>query len=71
MERQQLLALHHEKYKGCVATLNYHRTVGRLSTQKWLQQHRYYVLKMSVNGASTTSGIASWKRQGMCGDIDP
>jgi len=53
------------------ATLIYNQTIARLSIQKWLQQHRYYILKMSVNGGSLASGDASWKMQGLCGDIKP
>jgi len=36
----------------------------------WLCQHRDYVLNTSVNGASTTFGLASWKTQGLRGDIE-
>jgi hypothetical protein len=36
-----------------------------------LKQHRYYVLKMSVNGASTTFGLVSWKILGLCGCMKP
>jgi hypothetical protein len=57
--------------KGCVATLNYHRTIGRLSPRKWLRLHRYYVLIMSVNSASTTSSLAFLKIQGLCSNINP
>jgi len=35
-----------------------------------LRQHRNYVLNMSVNGASTAFGLASWKMQGARGDIE-
>jgi hypothetical protein len=59
MERQRFLALHHSKWKGSAATSSHNQTIGRLSRQKWLRQHRYYVLKMSVNGASTIIGFAS------------
>jgi len=38
---------------GSVATLTHTRTIGRLSWQKCFVQHRYYALKMSVNGVST------------------
>jgi len=34
---------------GCAATLRHNRAISRLSKQNLLQQHRYYVLKMSVN----------------------
>ena len=36
----------------------------------WLWQHRDYVLNMSVNGTSTTFLLASWKIQGLRGDIE-
>ena len=53
MEHQWLLALHHAKCWLCVATLLYNRTIGRLSWQKGVQQHRYCVLKPTINGGST------------------
>jgi len=56
---------------SCVAMLPHNRAIGRLSGQNLLQQHRYYVLKMSVNGASTTFGLVSWKILGLCCDIEP
>jgi hypothetical protein len=71
MESERLLALQHGKCNGCMATLNYDRTINLISAWKWVRQHRYYVLKMSVNGLSMTSGLAAWKRQGLCGNIDP
>jgi hypothetical protein len=58
MERQRFLALHHSKCKGCAAILSNNQTIGRLSRPKWLKQHRYYVVKMSVNGTSTIFGFA-------------
>jgi len=58
-ERQQLLALHLGNCMGCAATLRHNRAIGRLSRQNLLQQHRYYVLKMSSNGASTIFSFAS------------
>jgi len=60
-----------ENPDGFAATFIHNRTIACLSIQKWLQQHRYYVQKMSVDGVSTTSGLASWKMQGLCGDIKP
>jgi len=65
------MALHHEKCMGCAATLSHNRTIGRRSRRKSLRQHSYYVWKMIVNRASTTSGLATWQMQGLCGDIDP
>jgi hypothetical protein len=56
---------------GCAVTFTYNRAIGRLSRQNLLQQHRYYVLKMSVIGESTTCGFASWKILGMGGDSKP
>jgi len=71
MERQQFLVLHHQKSKGCAVTLTHDPTVGRLSSQQWLQRHRCYVLKMRVNGVTMTFGHASWKIRGLFGDINP
>jgi hypothetical protein len=36
----------------------------------WLCQHQDYVLNTSVKGASMTFGLASWKIQGLRGDIE-
>jgi len=36
----------------------------------WLRQHRDYVLNMSVNAASNASSLASWKMQGLHGNIE-
>jgi hypothetical protein len=52
-----------------MATLPHYRAIGRLSRQKLLQQHRYFVLKMSVNGASTTFGLVSLKILRLCGGM--
>jgi len=54
---------------GWAAMLPHNRGIGRLSWQKLLPQHRYYVLKMSVNGASMTFGVGSWKILGLCGSM--
>jgi len=40
--------------EGFAATSSHNRTIARLSIQKWLPRHRYYVPKMSINAASTT-----------------
>jgi len=57
--------------EGCAATLTHNSTVGRLATQQWWRQHRYYVLKMSVNRASMTFGHASWKIKVLCNQVYP
>jgi hypothetical protein len=54
---------------GCAATLPHNHAIGGLSMLKVLEIHRYYVLKMSVNGASTIFGRTSWKILGLCGEI--
>jgi len=54
---------------GCAVTVSHNRTIGHLSIEQWCWQHFYCVLKMSVNRASTTFGLASWKMQGLCGNI--
>jgi hypothetical protein len=46
------------------------QTIGHMSRQSWLQQHPYYVLTISVNGASTTIGLESLKMQRLCGNIN-
>jgi len=51
--------------------LPHNRAIGCLSRQNLLQQHCYYILKMSVNGATTTLGLVSGKILGLCGDIKP
>jgi len=69
MERQQLWALYLGKSWGCAATLSHNKIIGRLSRQRQLRRYCYYVLKMSINGASTTLDLGSRKILGMCGDI--
>jgi len=49
----------------------HNRTIGRLSRLNLLRQHCFYVLKMSVNGASTTFGHASWKINWLSSEIKP
>jgi len=56
---------------GCAVTVRHHRTIGRVSMEQWWWQHFYYVLTMSVNRASMTFGLVSWKILGLCGDIEP
>jgi hypothetical protein len=56
---------------GCAVTERHNQTIGRLSMEQWWWQHFYNVLKMSVNRASTTFGLASWKMHGLCGDVTP
>jgi len=38
-------------------------------SKTWLWHHLDYVQNMTVNGASTTFGLASWEIQGLHGDI--
>jgi len=56
---------------GCAGTVNHNRTIGHLSIEQWWWQHFYDTIKMSLNRASTTFGIASWNKLGLCGDITP
>jgi len=56
---------------GGAVTAHHNQTIGRLSIEQCWQKRFYYVLKMSVNRASTTLGLASWKRHGVCGDVTP
>jgi hypothetical protein len=53
------------------ATLNHNPTIILLSSQQWLQQHPQYVSKMSIHRGSITFGLAGWKVQEQCGDIEP
>jgi hypothetical protein len=56
---------------GFAVTVRHNQTIGRLSIQQWWCQHFYYVLKMSINRASTTFVLASWKLQGLCCNVTP
>ena len=57
---------------GCAITVRHIQTIGCLSIEQWWWwQHFYYVLKMSVNRASTIFGLTSWKLHGLCGDVTP
>jgi len=53
-----------------MATLSHNLIFRFLPRQKWLRQHRYYVLKISLNGVSTTFRHASSKIRGQCGNIN-
>jgi hypothetical protein len=56
---------------GCAVTLHDDQTIGHLFVEQWWWQHFYYVLKINVNRASMTFGLASWKLHGLCGDVKP
>jgi hypothetical protein len=56
---------------GCAVTVSHNPIIGRLLMEPWWWHHLYYVLKMSFNRASTTLGLASWKTDGLCGNITP
>jgi hypothetical protein len=56
---------------GGAVTVSHNQTIGCLSIEQWWQQHFYYVLTMSVNRASTTLGLASWKMHRVCSDLTP
>jgi len=60
-----------ENPEGCAMILSHNHTIGRLAKQNLLQRHCFYILKMSVNGALTTFGLASLKTQGLTGNLDP
>jgi len=53
----------------CAVTVSHNQTIGRLSMEQWWWHHFYYVLKISVNRASTTFSLPSWKWHGLCVDI--
>jgi hypothetical protein len=65
------MGLHLGKCMSYAVMLPQNHAIGRLPIQNLFQQHRYYVLKMSVNGATTTFGLLSWNVLGLCGDIEP
>jgi hypothetical protein len=54
---------------GCAVTANHNPTIGGLSIEQWWQKRFYYVLKMSVNRASTTFGLASGKRHAVAATL--
>jgi hypothetical protein len=56
---------------GCAGTVSHNRTIGCLSIQQWWYQHFYYVIKMSVNRASTILSLAFWNMHGLGGNITP
>jgi len=63
MERQRFYVLYLGMSCGYETTLIHNRTVAGLSIHNWLQQHRYYVLNICVNGVSSASRLASWNMQ--------
>jgi len=56
---------------GCAVTVRHNQTIGRLSIEQWWSQHFYYVLKMSIQRASTIIGLVSWKLIELCGHVTP
>jgi len=52
-EYEWFLALHLRQSKDCGAILTSNQTICRLSSRRCLWQHRHYVLRISVNRAST------------------
>jgi len=56
---------------GCAVTVRHNGTIDCLSMDQSWWQYFYYFLKMSVNRASTTFGLASWKMNELCGDVTP
>jgi len=56
---------------GCGVIIRHNRTIGPLSIEQLWWQHFYYGLRMRVNRASTTFGLASWKMDGLCSDMTP
>ena len=56
---------------GCAVTLSHNQSISLLSMEQSWCQHFYCVLKMSVNRASMTFGLASWKMHGLCDDVTP
>jgi len=58
-EGQQCLVLHLGQCRGYVTLLSPIQLISGHYGEKWKQQSRYHLLKISVNGASTISGLAS------------
>jgi len=54
---------------GCAGTVSHNRTIGHLSIEQWWWQQSYYVLKININRASTTFGLAFWNIHGLCSDV--
>jgi len=59
MEGQQFLALNLGRSNDCAVSLTYDQTIGCLSWQKCLPQHRNYILNMRVSGAATDCVVLS------------
>jgi len=59
----------HGQCWSCAATLSHSLIIGCLSRQKWSGQHRYCLLKMNLNGVSTTFCYASWTMLELCSDV--
>ena len=60
----------HDIVPGISEGTSHNQIIGCLSRQTSWRQHRYYVLKMSVNGASTTFRDASLKIRWHCVNIN-
>jgi len=70
-ECPQFLFLH-LGYRNSIAMISsYNGMVGCLYGLQWQQRDRYHLLKMSVNGASTIFGLASWTLKTLCIGFNP
>ena len=49
----------------------HNQLISCLCWQKCQVQYCYHILKMSVNGASTISGLASWTFKALCIAVEP
>jgi len=57
--------------RGPALTLTLNRTIGFLTTQKSIQPHHTYALRMSLKAEAKFLGVESWLSKGLCSDINP
>jgi len=62
-ECQQFYILHIQQSMGCIIPSFQSECIGRRYCKKSEWLGRCHILKMNVNGASTSFGIASWNIQ--------
>jgi len=70
-EHQQSWVLHRVWSKDYATAFTHNQPIGSLYAQKGQQHGHSPIVKMSVNRASTISGVASCIIQGLCCGLDP
>ena len=69
MERQRCIVISIQQSPGCIDASIQRRSIGRLRGENGKQHAPCAVIEMSINVASTISGLTSWIMTGLCNGI--